>query len=43
MENEATLNGVALYRDAPNEIDGGNYIDGTDIPDNFGRRAARYF
>jgi GWxTD domain-containing protein len=34
---------LELYRDAPNEIDGGNYIDGTEMQDNFGRRAARYF
>ncbi|MCB0661436.1 MAG: GWxTD domain-containing protein [Saprospiraceae bacterium] len=32
-----------LYRDAPNDLDGGNYIDGTEVMDNFGRRAARYF
>lgn len=34
---------LELYRNAPNEIDGGNYIDGTEMMDNFGRRAARYF
>jgi GWxTD domain-containing protein len=34
---------LQLYQDAPNEIDGGNYIDGTEMMDNFGRRAARYF
>lgn len=32
-----------LYRDAPTEIDGSNFIDATQVQDNFGRRAARYF
>ncbi len=34
---------LELYRDAPNELDGTNYIDGTQMQDNFNRRAARYF
>lgn len=32
---------VELYRDAPNEIDGTNFIDGTEMQDNFGRQARR--
>lgn len=30
---------VELYRDAPNEIEGTNFIDGTQMQDNFGREA----
>lgn len=30
-----------LYRDAPNEIDGSNYFDGTGVQDNFNRNAGR--
>ncbi len=33
---------VELYRDAPNEIDG-NFLDGTQMKDNFRRNARRYF
>ena len=34
---------VELYRNAPNEIEGSNYIDGTEMQDNFGRQARRRF
>lgn len=30
-----------LYRDAPNDIDGDNYFDGTGVKDNFNRNAGR--
>ncbi|GJM34864.1 MAG: hypothetical protein DHS20C18_38650 [Saprospiraceae bacterium] len=32
-----------LYRDAPNDIEGGNYFDGTEVQDNFNRNAGRLF
>ena len=31
---------LELYREAPNEVSGGNYIDGTQVNDGYGRRAA---
>lgn len=34
---------VELYREAPNDIEGGNFIDGTQIRDGYGRRAAELF
>ena len=32
---------LELYRDAPNELEGENFIDGTQMQDNFGRQARR--
>ncbi len=32
-----------LYRDAPNDIEGSNYFDGTGVQDNFNRNANRLF
>ena len=34
---------LELYREAPNDVSGGNYIDGTQINDGYGRRAAELF
>ena len=34
---------IELYKNAPNEIQGSNYIDATQMQDNFNRRASRYF
>ncbi len=34
---------VELYRDAPNDIEGTDYINGTGVQDNFGRNARRAF
>jgi len=34
---------VELYREAPNDVEGGNFIDGTQVIDGYGRRAARLF
>jgi GWxTD domain-containing protein len=34
---------LRLYRDAPTELNTPNFIDGTDLNDNFGRKAVRYF
>lgn len=33
---------LTLYKNAPNDIQGGNYIDGTEMQDNFNRRASEY-
>ncbi len=32
-----------LYQDAPNDIEGTNYFDGTEVQDNFNRNASRLF
>ena len=34
---------ITLYKNAPNEIQGNNYIDATQMQDNFNRHASRYF
>ena len=34
---------LELYKNAPNEIQGQNYIDATQMQDNFNRHASRYF
>lgn len=34
---------LELYKNAPNEIEGDNYIDGTEMQDNWNRHASRYF
>lgn len=34
---------LQLYKSVPNEISGGNYIDGTEMQGNVNRRAAEYF
>ena len=34
---------LELYREAPNDVEGGNYIDGTQVIDGYGRRAAELF
>ncbi|RMF31243.1 MAG: hypothetical protein D6765_02085, partial [Bacteroidetes bacterium] len=34
---------IELYGQAPMEIDGSNYLDGTRMQDNIGRRARRLF
>ena len=34
---------VELYRNAPGELQGNNYIDGTQMMDNFSRNARRVF
>ncbi len=34
---------LELYKNAPNEIQGDNYIDGTQMQDNWNRHASRYF
>ncbi len=34
---------VELYRNAPNQLEGSNYIDGTRMQDNIGRRARRIY
>ena len=32
-----------LYKNAPNQQDSGNFIDGTGVQDNFNRNAGRFF
>jgi len=34
---------LILYKNAPDEIEGSNYIDGTQMQDNWNRHASRYF
>lgn len=34
---------IELYKNAPNEIQGSNYIDATQMQGNFNRRASQYF
>ena len=34
---------LVLYKNAPDEIEGSNYIDGTQMQDNWNRHASRYF
>lgn len=34
---------LELYKNAPEEIQGNNYIDGTEMQDNWNRHASRYF
>ena len=34
---------LELYKDVPEEINGNNYLDATEMQDGFNRRAARYF
>ena len=34
---------LELYKQAPNEIEGDNYIDATEMQDNWNRHASRYF
>ena len=34
---------LELYRNVPNEVDGNNYIDATQMQDNWNRHASRYF